>query len=92
MLLDNEEGATEAMVAKAPQIPHPRMPIKVDDPVVSVSVIPMGRSIPPQNEPKIPPQSRQVPKQEVSLAVIVANPSRRPKNVLESSREVMRCA
>lgn len=46
-LPDIEEEASEAEVARAPQIPHPKMPAKVDKPVALVLVIPMGSPIPP---------------------------------------------
>lgn len=53
MLQDIEEGATAGEVARAPQIPCPKMLVKVDDPVMLVPIILMERLIPPQEETSI---------------------------------------
>lgn len=45
MLPDIVKVAIKAEVAWAPQIPHPRILVKIDDPVMIVLIIPMGRAI-----------------------------------------------
>lgn len=45
MLPDVHEGATEEEVARAPQMPRPKMLNKLDGPVMLIHVIPMGRFI-----------------------------------------------
>lgn len=75
MLQDIEKGATEEDVARAQQIPCPKMLILVDDLVMLVLIIVLGRPIPPQHEPTMLPQSRHIPRQEVTTAVSIANTS-----------------
>lgn len=74
-MLEIKEGATKDKVFRASQIPHPKMPMKVDDPSMLIPIIPMGRPIPPPDETTMLPQSRPAPRQEVNPAVTIVNPS-----------------
>lgn len=46
MLPDIPERATKEEVVKATQIPRLKMPVKVDEPVILIQVIPMGHPQP----------------------------------------------
>lgn len=77
---------------RTPQIPHPKMPVKVDKPLILISIIPMSRPQPShEEEPLQPHQSPHPPRpraQEVSLTTTIAH--HRPHHVQDSSREVTR--
>lgn len=68
-LSDIEKGIFEEEVARAPQIPRLRMPVKQDGPVMLLPVILMGRPIPRQAQPPVHHQQpRQTPRQECHLS------------------------
>lgn len=58
MLPHVRKGANKEKVAVAPQMPHPKMPLKVDYPVMLMSIIPMGRLTPSPDHEELSPAPR----------------------------------
>lgn len=83
-------GATKDEVDRALQIPHPRLSVKIDNLVMLVPIIPMGRPIPPQEEIVVHPQSNQTQRYEVSFPMTMVTQNMQPCNVFDSTREVTR--
>lgn len=75
-LPDIREEATKEEEVMAPQIPSPKIPVKIDDSVMLIPIIPMGRPIPSPKDFEVPPTVKRLSMHEVNPDVTLVNSSR----------------